>query len=163
MELHEENIVLSEVVDSVVRLLSQKIDAAQISLSIDTDNLPLIRADQRKLKQILMNLLSNAVKFTPPAGKVEILSSLNPKGDLSIEVRDTGIGMAAEEIPTALSAFGQVDSTLSRKHEGTGLGLPLVKSLVEIHGGQFVLTSEPGRGTSALIVLPKARVLRLAA
>ena len=163
MDLHEENIAVSDVVESVVRLLSQKIDAAQISLTVETDNLPLIRADQRKLKQILMNLVSNAVKFTPPGGKVEILSSLDPNGDLSIEVRDTGIGMAAEEIPKALAAFGQVDSTLARKHEGTGLGLPLVKSLVEIHGGQFVLTSEPGRGTSAVVVLPKARVLRLAA
>ena len=163
MDLHEENIAVSEVVESVVRLLSQKIDAAQISLNVEADNLPLIRADQRKLKQILMNLVSNAVKFTPPGGQVDILSFLQPNGDLSIEVRDTGIGMAPEEIPTALAAFGQVDSTLARKHEGTGLGLPLVKSLVEIHGGRFVLTSEPGRGTSAVVVLPKARVLRLAA
>jgi PAS domain S-box-containing protein len=163
MDLHEETIAVPEIVESVIRLLSQKIDAAQISLNTETDNLPLIRADQRKLKQILMNLLSNAVKFTPPGGEVEILSSLDSNGDLSIEVRDTGIGMTAEEIPKALAAFGQVDSTLSRKHEGTGLGLPLVKALVEIHGGHFVLTSEPGRGTSAVVVLPKARVLRLAA
>ena len=163
MDLHEENIAVPAVIDSVVRLLRQKIDAAQISLTIETGNPPLIRADQRKLKQVLMNLLSNAVKFTPPGGEVVVSSFLNPNGDLSIEVRDTGIGMAPEEIPKALAAFGQVDSTLARKHEGTGLGLPLVKALVEIHGGHFVLTSEPGRGTSAVVVLPKARVLRLAA
>jgi PAS domain S-box-containing protein len=163
MDLHEEEIAVPAMVDAVVRLLSQKISAAQISLTVETGNLPPIRGDERKLKQILMNLLSNAVKFTPPGGQIAVLSFLNPNGDLSIEVRDTGIGMAPDDIPKALAAFGQVDSTLARKHEGTGLGLPLVKALVEIHGGQFSLTSEAGRGTNALIVLPRARVLRLAA
>jgi PAS domain S-box-containing protein len=163
MDLHEENIAVFDMIEGVVRLMRQKIDAAQIALTVEAGDLPLIRADQRKLKQVLMNLLSNAVKFTPPGGEVAILSSLDPNGDLNIEIRDTGIGMAPEEIPKALAAFGQVDSTLARKHEGTGLGLPLVKALVEIHGGHFGLTSEPGRGTSAMVVLPKARVLRLAA
>jgi PAS domain S-box-containing protein len=163
MELYEDEVDLSRVTDGVVKLLRQKIDAAKVSLIVETDGLPLIRADERKLKQILMNLLSNAVKFTPPGGIVAILNYLNENGDLAIVVRDSGIGMAPDDIPKALAAFGQVDSTLARKHEGTGLGLPLVKALVEIHGGQFALSSELGRGTSAVVVLPKARISRQAA
>ena len=154
MELYEEAVDLSRVIEGVVKLLRQKIDAAKVCLFVESDGLPLIRADERKLKQILMNLLSNAVKFTPQGGMVAILSFLDEKGDVAIEVRDTGIGMAPDDIPKALAAFGQVDSTLGRKHEGTGLGLPLVKALVEIHGGQFALSSELGRGTSAVVVLP---------
>jgi two-component system, cell cycle sensor histidine kinase PleC len=107
--------------------------------------------------------LSNAVKFTPPGGHVAVLSSLDSAGDFRIEVRDTGIGMTPEEIPKALAAFGQVDSSLARKHEGTGLGLPLVKALVELHAGRFSLSSERGVGTSAVVTLPKARARRLAA
>ena len=163
MDMHEENVAVPAVIDAVLKLLGQKIDAAQISVTIETGDLPLVRADERKLKQILMNLLSNAVKFTPPGGKVAISSLIDPNGDLSIEIRDTGIGMAPEEIPKAMAAFGQIDSTLARKHEGTGLGLPLVKALAEIHGGHFVLVSRLGRGTNAMVVLPKARLLRLAA
>jgi PAS domain S-box-containing protein len=163
MQLYEENVDLSRVTEGVVKLLRQKIDTAKICLIVETSGLPLIRADERKLKQILMNLLSNAVKFTPQGGMVAILSFLDAKGDVAIEVRDTGIGMAPDDIPRALAAFGQIDSTLTRKHEGTGLGLPLVKALVEIHGGQFALSSELGRGTSAVVVLPKARISRLAA
>jgi signal transduction histidine kinase len=163
MDLSEEEVAVTEVVESVVKLLSQKVDNAQISLTTETSDLLFIRGDRRKLKQILMNLLSNATKFTPAGGKVSIVSFLNPNGDLRIEVRDTGIGMAPDQIPKALAPFGQVDSTLARKHEGTGLGLPLVKALVEIHGGHFSIVSKPGHGTNAIVVLPKARVLRLAA
>jgi PAS domain S-box-containing protein len=163
MILYEDEVEVAAVIESVVRLLSQKIAVANVSLTTEADGVPPIRADERKLKQILMNLLSNAVKFTPAGGMIAILSFLDSNGDVVIEVRDTGIGMAPDEIPKALAAFGQVDSTLARKHEGTGLGLPLVKALVEIHGGRFVLESKLGYGTSAIVVLPKDRVLRLAA
>jgi signal transduction histidine kinase len=163
MELYEENVDVSRVIESVVKLLRQKIDIANVSLIVEEDGLPLIRADERKLKQIMMNLLSNAIKFTPEGGNIAILTSFDPQGDVIIEVRDTGIGMASDDIPKALAAFGQVDSRIARKHEGTGLGLPLVKALVEIHGGRFALSSELGRGTRAVVVLPKARVSRLAA
>jgi PAS domain S-box-containing protein len=163
IELYEEDVDVSQVIEGAVKLLRQKIDAARVHLIVETGDRLLIRADERKLKQILMNLLSNAVKFTPQGGKIAILTSFNSRGDIVIEVNDTGIGMAPDDIPKALAAFGQVDSTLARKHEGTGLGLPLVKALVEIHGGHFVLSSELGRGTKAVVVMPKARVSRLAA
>jgi signal transduction histidine kinase len=164
MELYEEDVEIAAVLESAIQLLKQKIDAAKVHLTVESDaDLPKIHADERKLKQIVMNLVSNAVKFTPAGGDVAVLSFVDEAGDLSIEVRDTGIGMAPEEIPKALAAFGQVDSSLARKHEGTGLGLPLVKALVEMHGGRFTLTSERGRGTSAIVTLPKTRFTRLAA
>jgi PAS domain S-box-containing protein len=164
MELYEENVEIAVIVETVIQLLKQKIELAKVHVTVETAaGLPMTRADERKLKQIVMNLVSNAVKFTPAGGAVVILSSIDAAGDLSIEVRDTGIGMAPEEIPKALAAFGQVDSSLARKHEGTGLGLPLVKALVEMHGGRFTLLSERGRGTSAIVTLPKARLTSLAA
>jgi PAS domain S-box-containing protein len=163
MELYEEDVAIPAVIKAVLQLLHRKIETAQLQLTIETDQLPLIRADERKLKQIVMNLLSNAVKFTPAGGRIAVLSSLDSAGDFRIEIRDTGIGMTPEEIPKALAAFGQVDSSLARKHQGTGLGLPLVKALVELHGGRFSLASERGVGTSAVVTLPKTRARRLAA
>jgi signal transduction histidine kinase len=93
---------------------------------------------------------------------VTVSASLDDAGNLRLVVTDTGIGMAPEEIPRALAAFVQIDSSLSRRHEGTGLGLPLAKALAELHGGQLDLISTPGRGTSVIITLPRSR-LRLAA
>ena len=163
MELYEEKVEFAAVAESVLQLLKQKIDAAKLHLNVAiARGVPPIYADERKLKQILMNLLSNAIKFTPAGGDIAILSSIDAAGDFCVEVRDTGIGMAPEEIPKALAAFGQVDSSLARKHEGTGLGLPLVKALVEMHGGHLILTSERGRGTSAIVILPKARLMQTA-
>ena len=120
--------------------------------------LPPVRADGRVLKQILINLLSNAVKFTPPGGTVTVGVALDDAG-LSVSVADTGIGMAAEDIPRALAAFGQVDSALNRKYEGTGLGLPLVKALTELHGGRLDLESEVGVGTTVTVRLPRERLV----
>jgi len=110
------------------------------------------------VKQILLNLLSNAVKFTPESGRVSIAAELRNDGTLAMSVQDTGIGIAPENIPRALAPFSQVDSSLSRRYEGTGLGLPLVKSLIELHGGRLELASEVGKGTEATIVFPARRV-----
>jgi signal transduction histidine kinase len=162
-ELYEEEIEIEGVTESVVQVLRQKIDAGKLTLKLDLSaGLPTIFADERKLKQILMNLLSNAVKFTPAGGRVTVSASLDDAGNLRLVVTDTGIGMAPEEIPRALAAFVQIDSSLSRRHEGTGLGLPLAKALAELHGGQLDLISTPGRGTSVIVTLPRSR-LRLAA
>ena len=162
-ELYEEEIEIEGVTESVVQVLRQKIDAGKLTLKLDLPaGLPTIFADERKLKQILMNLLSNAVKFTPAGGRVTVSVSLDDAGNLRLVVTDTGIGMAPEEIPRALAAFVQIDSSLSRRHEGTGLGLPLAKALAELHGGQLDLISTPGRGTSVIVTLPRSR-LRLAA
>src|SRR5690606_32434047 len=106
--------------------------------------------------QIALNLLSNAVKFTGRGGKVRL--SAAAEGDtLVIEVADTGIGMAPEHIPVALERFGQVDGSLERRYEGTGLGLPLTKKLVELHGGRLELESKLGVGTKVRVLLPLGR------
>jgi signal transduction histidine kinase len=115
-------------------------------------------ADERAVKQILLNLLSNAVKFTPEGGRVAVGAEMRSDGSLAVSVDDTGIGIAPENIPRALAPFSQVDSSLTRRYEGTGLGLPLVKSLIELHGGTLQLESEEGKGTVATIVFPAERV-----
>ncbi len=121
--------------------------------------LPQLWADERKIKQVLINLLSNAIKFTPEGGAITVSASVQPDGSLAIAVADTGIGIAKEHIEIVLAPFGQVDSALSRKHAGTGLGLPLTKSLIELHGGRMVVESELGKGTTVTIVLPPERII----
>ena len=110
------------------------------------------------MKQILINLLSNATKFTPEGGSVRVRTSLEDK-KFVLEVSDTGIGMSADQIPRALEAFRQIDSQISRKHVGTGLGLPLAKHLVELHGGTLDLESKVDFGTTVRIVLPPERTV----
>jgi PAS domain S-box-containing protein len=121
--------------------------------------LPHLRADERRLKQILLNLLTNAVKFTPAGGRVTLQAGLDEDGWMTVRIVDTGIGIAPEDIDTALSTFGQVDGSLARKYEGAGLGLPLAKRLAEAHGGTLTLESEVGRGTAVTVRLPPERVI----
>lgn len=111
------------------------------------------------MKQALLNLLSNAVKFTPNGGNVTASVVWRPEDGLDIVISDTGIGMSPEELEIAKQEFGQVDSSLTRKFEGTGLGLTLTQGLVDLHGGRFHLESSKGVGTVATITLPKNRVL----
>ena len=122
-------------------------------------DLPALRGDQRAMKQVLLNLLSNAVKFTPIGGSVTVEARIAEEGGLTIAVVDTGIGIAPEDINRAMEAFGQVDSALNRRYAGTGLGLPLVRSLIEMHGGRFQLISRVNEGTRAEIAWPAARVV----
>jgi signal transduction histidine kinase len=119
--------------------------------------LPLVQGDELRIRQVLINLVSNAVKFTP-GGTVDMVARVDGAGALRLDVRDTGIGMDAAGVEQALKPFGQVDSGLSRKFEGTGLGLPLAKSLVELHGGTLAIVSEQGAGTVVSVVLPAWRV-----
>ena len=126
-------------------------------------DLPLLRGDERKLKQVLLNLLSNAIKFTPTGGEVELRASIDRDGALRLAISDTGIGIAPEHHLVVFEPFSQIDSSLSRRHAGTGLGLPLVKALMELHGGQVALESRPGHGTTVAALFPPARVLARAA
>jgi signal transduction histidine kinase len=121
------------------------------------DDLPPFECDPAKLRQVLMALLSNALKFTEAGGTVTVEASRGESGDLTLRVSDTGIGIAAEDIERVLHPFGQVDSALSRKYEGIGLGLPLSRALVELHGGTLSIESTPGIGTGVTIRLPGAR------
>jgi signal transduction histidine kinase len=122
------------------------------------EGLPCLRGDERKLRQALLNLMTNGIKFTPSDGQVRVRAQM--VGDeLRIEVADTGIGIAKDDIAKALSPFGQIDSALSRRHAGTGLGLPLTKRLIEAHGARFSLESEVGAGTAITIEFPPHRLI----
>jgi signal transduction histidine kinase len=138
-------------------------EPAEVTLGIEiSDALPPLRSDAIRLQQIVLNLMSNAVKFTPAGGRVTVTAGLNAAGAV-IAVSDTGIGMKAEEIPIALEPFRQIDGSLSRRFAGTGLGLPLAKALVELHGGRLEIESAPGCGTTVRIWLPMERVATAAA
>jgi PAS domain S-box-containing protein len=161
MDLHEEIIDISGIVATVTFLLREKIAAADLHLETKiTAGLPSIRADRRKLKQILLNLLSNAIKFTPAGGSISVAAALRSEdGDLEIVVRDTGIGIARQAIAKALEPFGQIENSLTRSHAGTGLGLPLVKALTELHGGTIAITSQLGHGTEVVVTLSRERLV----
>ena len=111
------------------------------------------RGDKRRMKQVLINLISNAIKFTPSGGTVEVTARCEDNL-LKIVVNDTGIGIAPDQIGKVFLPFRQVDSEISRRHTGTGLGLPLAKHLVELHGGELTLASELGRGTTVAAHFP---------
>jgi signal transduction histidine kinase len=135
----------------------------RVTIGIDLPaGLPPLNGDELRLRQVLLNLLSNAVKFSHPDAAVTLAMRLSDAGEVEISVADSGIGMSPEDIPTALQPFQQIDAGLSRSHEGTGLGLPLSKMLVEKHGGSLVVDSAPGRGTTVTVVLPAWRVLHKA-
>ena len=159
LELAEEDVDTTAVIHSCVTLVKELAERAGVKLVTEIpDALPALRADERKLKQVLINLVSNAVKFTPPTGTVTIRTWCRTESGYVFQVIDTGIGIALEDIPNALEPFKQVDNTLSRKHEGTGLGLPLTKSLVEMHGGSLDLQSQVGVGTTVTVRFPAERI-----
>ena len=158
-DLDEEAVDVRKVIRSSMTLLSERAESGAVKLVADVPaDLPTLLADERKLKQILVNLLSNAVKFTNPGGTVTIKTWARPESGFVIQVIDSGIGMALDDIPKALEPFTQVDSKLDRKYEGTGLGLPLTKSLIELHSGSFDLQSKIGIGTTATVRFPAERV-----
>ena len=158
LDLREEALDLREVVTDCLRLVAPGAREAEISVSADLPAAaPVVVADARRLKQIALNLLSNALKFTPAGGAVRVSLSFDNSG-VTLVVADTGIGMTAQQIPIALEPFGQVDSSLSRRHEGTGLGLPLCRRFAEAHGGSLTIESVMGEGTAVTVRLPAARL-----
>jgi len=158
LEIVEEKIALRDIIDEVVRMMGEKVKSKDVRLTTDVPvKCPLLFADKRKVKQILLNLVSNAVKFTPQSGEIKLTVRVDGNGALVISVADTGIGIAEEDIPTALSVFGQVHR--SRSHEGTGLGLPLCRMFAELHGGKLALASVVGEGTTVRVIFPAQRVI----
>lgn len=135
-------------------------DDRGVTLDVDVQpGLPVLHADVRALRQMVVNLVNNAVKFTPDGGHVVISASTTPDGGVGIMVADTGIGISPDQMPLLLEPFGRADGYKAHKGEGTGLGLPIVKRLVELHGGRLELSSEPGAGTTAILLFPAARCL----
>jgi signal transduction histidine kinase len=146
------------VVTAVVRLMGPRARDAGLELRDRIPpQLPHLWCDERKLKQMLLNLLTNAVKFTPRGGHIEVEASSAETG-LTILIRDSGIGIAKADLIRVLQPFVQGDNELSRRHEGTGLGLTLVNSMIAMHGGTFHLESEVGTGTTAVLNFPPKRI-----
>jgi PAS domain S-box-containing protein len=158
--LSEGEVDLTRCVHSCQRLMFERAERGGVHVQVVLpSSLPLLWADETKVKQIVLNLLSNAVKFTERGGRVTIGATVTTDGGLSLSVIDTGIGMRSEDIPKAMTPFGQLESTFERRFEGTGLGLPLVQRLVELHGAEFRLESHPGKGTKAEVRFPRGRVI----
>jgi signal transduction histidine kinase len=165
LQLHEEaDVELDRIAAACIALVKEQAIVGGIRLSLEIeDRIPRVIADSTRLSQIVLNLLSNAVKFTEPGGSVTLAIRRAENSGVVLEVQDTGPGMTAAEVEVALQPFGQVDSGLARRHTGTGLGLPLARELVELHGGSLHVDSEKGRGTTVTVTLPAARVLADAA
>lgn len=144
---------------SSFRLLAQETRVNLVS-SI-SPSLPSIRADGVKLRQIFTNLISNAIKFTPESGTVTVEARQLPDGRIAAMVTDNGIGMTDQELQVALTPFGQVDGSRTRWREGTGLGLPIAKSLVELHGGELKVSSKKNKGTEVWVMLPPPEQLSI--
>jgi signal transduction histidine kinase len=156
-QLNVEELAPMQIVGSCVNLVRERAHGAGVNLVTVGAREPFdeIRGDATKLKQILLNLLSNAIKFTPRGGTVSVGVTRQTPSVTEFVVADTGIGMRREDIPVALEPFRQVDSTLARKFEGTGLGLPLARALAELHGGSLSVESEPGKGTTVTVAIPR--------
>ena len=147
---------LDELIDDAVRLMRNRAETSGLELTVDLPALPEIEADYRAVKQVLLNLLSNAIKFTPRGGKVTVNASLEmgPGGErVRVAVVDTGIGISEQDMQRLAKPFEQIESQLSKTQQGSGLGLALTKSLVEMHQGQLDMESEPGKGTTVSFTL----------
>jgi two-component system cell cycle sensor histidine kinase PleC len=159
LEVDMSQMDLTKSIQSSVRLLETRAKEAKITLVHDElEKTIKLHADPKRMKQIILNLLSNAVKFTPENGKVTLKVQEKPVDNVVVlTVQDTGIGIAPKDLSKALSPFGQIDSSLARRYEGTGLGLPLTKKLTELMGGIFEITSEEGLGTTVTLTFPLIR------
>jgi signal transduction histidine kinase/HAMP domain-containing protein len=164
LDLRAEQVDLREIVDECAEMLRDECARAHQELVVELSPLPLtVIGEPAKLRQIVLNLLSNAIKFSEPGGTISIVAAPNEDGYIELAIADTGIGMSAAEIPIALAPFGQVESGLARRYEGTGLGLPLTRALVELHAGTMTIASAHGMGTTVTVSLPQICVGAVAA
>ncbi len=159
-DLREEPVDIARLLDSVLRMFRSRQEAARLSIRVETrPGLPLLRADEKALTQIVSNAVSNAIKFTPAGGQVRVRARRDAAGRLRLVIADSGIGIKPADMEKAMTPFGQVDNYLTRRHQGTGLGLPIAKALAERHGGSLRLRSQPERGTSVMVTLPAERFM----
>ncbi len=162
-ELSEEEVDIDRMIGDVMSLVSLQAREKDIALTVsDSRAASMLLADSRVLKQIVLNLVANAVKFTPRGGQIRTEVRVSAAGDIGIAVIDTGIGIADDKLEMVFEPFGQVASHLAREHQGAGLGLPLSKRLLELHGGTLEIRSTLGKGTRATAWLPASRRLRKA-
>jgi signal transduction histidine kinase len=162
LSINPQPVDLVELLQRCFRLIEGRARQGAVELTVDAhEGLPVVMADPRSLTQIVINLLNNAVKFTPAGGAVRLHAEATPAGAIEIVVTDTGIGMSEDDIAVALRPFEQIDRGHDRQHEGTGLGLPIVKGLVDLHGGALEIKSRAGEGTRVTVRLPRERVVPL--
>ncbi|HVJ44631.1 MAG TPA: ATP-binding protein [Dongiaceae bacterium] len=160
MELRREGIDVAQLIAECCKLVDPLVKAGGVTLSdLTRPDLPVLYADAVRLKQIVLNLLSNAIKFTPSGGSITVCASTSNQQEMLIEVSDTGCGMPPEDVERAQEPFQRLEGAHTRRVEGTGLGLFLVKRLSELHGGKLNLTSQPGMGTTVRVSLPAERML----
>lgn len=162
LRLEEETVKAAAEIEACVQMVRRAAHDAGVGLSVVVaPSLPLLRADPVKLRQIVLNLLSNALKFTPAGGKVTVTAQADAEGAVTVSVADTGIGIDRADLPRVIEPYVQLGNAfVGKPQSGLGLGLPIVKRLVELHGGRLVLVSEPGRGTTATVCFPASRSFR---
>jgi len=161
-ELFEEVFDWRETISEAAMMLRPRINESGLTLEVELPPRTMrLRADRRRTKQVILNLIHNAVKFTPPGGRIRIRAACDWRSGLTVTVKDTGVGIAREDLKKVLQPFVQVGGTARHAQEGTGLGLPLVQAMMQRHGGRFELDSEPGRSTTARITFPPERLVRV--
>jgi signal transduction histidine kinase len=161
LELDEQAVVIGDEIDKAMRQLEEEARGADVKLASDIEQgLPLLLGDAHKIQQIVINLVGNAVRYMLDSGKVTVRAHRQTEGGIVLKVEDDGAGMSAEDVERVISPFVRLSNPMVRAHDGTGLGLPLVKALVELHGGQFTLTSTIGKGTTGTAIFPKSRVIQ---
>jgi PAS domain S-box-containing protein len=159
LDLIEEEAPVASLCDVAMKLIQERAHEQGVTLKFEPGpHLPNVMVDQRAMRQVLLNLLSNAVKFTRAGGEVILRALLTPENELLLQVSDTGIGMREEDLHRVLEPFVQVENELTRRYEGTGLGLSLSKQLIELHGGRIGIVSQLGFGTMVSVYLPSSRV-----
>ncbi len=155
VSINPDTIDINEIIDVCFSELSIKAADANISLSRNTERgLNSVYADQSKTRQVLFNIIDNAVKFSEKNGTIDVSVSKAPNDRVRIIVKDEGIGMSEPDIELALSRFGQIDSGLDRRYDGSGLGLPIAKALIELQDGRLTIESSPNAGTSVALLMP---------
>lgn len=161
IDLDETEVDVGELIKSVSRMMASRLFGKNLEMVEEIPNeLPHIRGDQRLLRQVLINLVTNAVKFSDPGGQIKIQAGLVENGNLQIVVADKGVGIPKDKIKQAMEPFGQVlDIAENSGQQGTGLGLPLAKAMVELHDGNIALDSDLNQGTTVYIQLPAYRII----
>jgi signal transduction histidine kinase len=159
VDLDEQIVVVGQLIQSAVRTVAPLAEKKSIYVDCELAQASMqICVDQTKFSQIILNVLSNGVKFTEPEGRIIIGSGVDGRGDLVISIKDTGIGISPEHLERVLSPFEQVGDHLTKENEGTGLGLPIARALIELHGGDLTLSSDVGIGTTVALRLPHERI-----
>jgi len=159
LALREEELEVAALARSAANMVRERAESGSIELVTEiAPDLPSVWADSRRLKQVLVNVLANAVKFTPQGGRVEMSAGPSAEGGLVFVIKDSGIGIAPDQLARVMSPFVQVDSGMARQYEGSGLGLPLARQLIELHGGTIHLVSALGSGTTVTLTLPPERM-----